>query len=158
MVIDAVGSYLDLPVRESSETEDDRQLFSAPQGAAESATTMIQPRDYAWTVTRDLAHDRSVLEIRKDKGEVRIDELDLDVRIRTVEWYSHSGNDYDSIRGKTENVRRLCRDEWSVTVRARTVLTLDAGHFYLRAELDGYEGDRRVHSHNIEKKIDRDLV
>ncbi|WP_376696232.1 CocE/NonD family hydrolase [Wenzhouxiangella sp. EGI_FJ10305] len=158
VVIDAAGSYLDLPVRESNETEDDRQLFGAPQGAAESATTMIQPRDYAWTVTRDLAQDRSVLEIRKDEGEVRIDELDLDMRIRTVEWYSHSGNDYDSVRGETENVRRLCRDDWSVTVRARTVLTSDAGHFYLRAELDGYEGDRRVHSHNIEKKIDRDLV
>jgi len=158
LVIDVGGSYLDLPIRESSDAKDDNLHFGAPQGAAESATTMIEPRDYAWLVTRDLAEDRSVLEIRKDEGELRIDDLDLDMRIRTVEWYSHSGNDYGSVRGETENVRRLRRDDWSVTVRTRTVLTSDAGHFYLRAEMDGYEGDRRVHSHNIEKIIDRDLV
>lgn len=36
----------------------------------------------------------------------------------------------------------------------------DAAHFHLRArrEMDGYEGDRRVHSHNIERSFKRECL
>jgi hypothetical protein len=37
-------------------------------------------------------------------------------------------------------------------------LTSSATDFYLRAELDAYEGDKRVYSKNWDTVIQRDLV
>ena len=158
LTVDTGGSWVELPVRQSAIDDTTVWRPGQPQGAAESSTTLIRPRDYGWTVTRDLAADRSVLEVKKDEGAFRIDDIDLSMRIRTVEWYSHVGNDYGSVRGETESLRGLSRDDWAITVRTRTVLTSDAKYFYLRAEMDGYEGDRRVHSHNIQRAIPRHLV
>jgi hypothetical protein len=40
----------------------------------------------------------------------------------------------------------------------RTVLTCDDARFHVRAELDAYEGDVRVWSHNWDEAIPRRLV
>ena len=159
LTVDTAESRLDLPIRQGGE-DDDAAIHdpAAARGAPASETTLLQPRDYGWTVTRDLAADRSVLEVKKDEGAFRINALELDMRIRTVEWYSHQSNDYGSVRGETLSERSLTRGDWAVAVRTRTVLTSDATHFHLRAEMDGFEDDRRVHSHNIERSIPRDLV
>lgn len=159
LTVDTAASTLDLPVREGGEADD--RLIRDPgsaRGAAPSETTLLQPRDYGWTVLRDLAGDHTTLEIKKDEGVFRINALELDMRIRTMEWYSHSGNDYDSVRGEVRSERGMVRGDWAVYVYTRTVLTSDATHFHLRAEMDGYENDRRVHSHNIERSIPRDEV
>ncbi|MCC5859051.1 MAG: CocE/NonD family hydrolase [Ectothiorhodospiraceae bacterium] len=158
LTVDTAASTLELPVRRAREADDPVWESSPPQGAPESETTRIDPRDYGWTVTRDLAADRSVLEVKKDEGAFRIDGIGLTMRIRTTEWYSHVANDYGSVRGETESLRGLSRGEWSIVVRTRTVLTSDAGYFHLRAEMDGYEGDQRVHSHNIARSIPRHLI
>ena len=159
LTVATAQSSLDLPIRRGGEADDAAIHDPGPaRGAPQSETTLLQPRDYGWTVTRDLAADRSVLEVKKDEGAFRINALELDMRIRTVEWYSHQGNDYGSVRGETLSERGLVRGDWAVTVRTRTVLTSDATHFHLRAEMDGFEGDRRVHSHNVERSIPRNLV
>lgn len=158
LTIDVAGSALELPIRDPRRSDEHIREPGKPRGAPESPTTLIKPRDYAWRVIRDLAGNHSTLEVKKDEGAVYIDDLDLTMHISTVEWYSHSGNDYGSVRGETENRRTLSRGDWEVTVRTRTVLTSDPEYFYLQAEMDGYEGDRRVYSHNIDRSIPRKLV
>lgn len=155
--VDFSGSRLELPVRESN-AWDDLESLGEPQGAKPSDTELIRPRDYGWNVNRDLAADRSTLEVKKDEGAVYIPDADVSMGIRTVERYSHVGNDYDSVTGETENYRALSREGWSVAVQTRTTLTSDSGNFYLHAEMDGYEGGRRVHSHNIDRTIPRNLL
>jgi hypothetical protein len=54
--------------------------------------------------------------------------------------------------------RRVQRGKWQVKTVTRTVLTSDAASFYLRAELDAYEGDKRVYSDNWDYVIPRDHV
>ncbi|MDX1590263.1 MAG: hypothetical protein R3296_15140 [Oleiphilaceae bacterium] len=78
--------------------------------------------------------------------------------ISTAEWSSHNGNDDDSVRGEPRSVRRLARQDWEITLRTRTLLRSDSEYFYLQAEMDSYEGDRRVHSHRISRRIPRNLV
>ena len=156
--VDVAGSSLAMPVRPASADSLMVRKPGRPRGAPASPTTLIQPRDYGWTVIRDLAADHSTLEVKKDEGAFSLDDLALTMRIRTTEWYSHTGNQYGTVRGETEALRGLTRGDWSVSVRTRTVLTSDRDCFHLRAEMDGYEGDRRVHSHNITRRIPRDLV
>ncbi|ABI56262.1 CocE/NonD family hydrolase [Alkalilimnicola ehrlichii MLHE-1] len=152
------GCCLELPVRESAAEEENLRRPGPPVQSPGPAMTLLQPRDYGWTVTRDLASDRSTLEVKKDEGAFQLDEIGMGMRIHTVEWYSHTGNQYDSVRGETRAVRELRREGWQVRVETRTVLTSDAGNFHLRAEMDAYEGDERVHAHNISRSIPRDLI
>lgn len=156
--VDFSGSSLELPVRESNAEDGLVEPMGEPQGARPCDTTVLQHPDYGWTVTRDLAADRSTLEVKKDEGELYLHEPDVAMRIRTVEHYSHVGNDYESVCGETENLRQVRREDWDVSVSTRTVLRSDATNFYLHAEMDGYENGRRVHSHNIDRTIPRRLL
>ncbi|MFV8834267.1 CocE/NonD family hydrolase [Aquisalimonas sp. APHAB1-3] len=158
LTVDTGDSALELPVRAPRASDDAIRDPGPARGAPASPTTLIRPRDYGWTVTRDLAANRSTLEVKKDEGEFIFDQLQLGMHIRTTEWYSHTGNDYDSVRGETESVRGMSRGDWAVSVRTRTVLTSDRDYFHLRAEMDGYEGDQRVHSHNVVCSIRRNLL
>ena len=158
LTFDPKGCRLELPERRARAIDEIVDIPSSPKGAEETRTEMIQPQDYGWTVTRDLSSDRSVLEIKKDEGAFRLPDLDLTMNISTVEWYSNTGNRYDSVRGENQARRGLRRGGWDIDVHTRTVLTSDREYFHIRAEMDGYEGDRRIHSHNIEKRIRRKLL
>jgi len=74
------------------------------------------------------------------------------------EWYTYQGDDFDSVKGETLWEREFSRGSWSVRTVTRTVLTSSTSDFFLRAELDAYEGDKRVYSKNWDYKIPRELV
>jgi hypothetical protein len=109
-------------------------------------------------VIRDLAEDVSTLEVINDQGMKRIEPTATDIERRTNEWYSFAADDFSSPRGETHCVRGFYRGDWAVRTITRTVLTCDPDNFYLRAELDAYEGDTRVFSKNWFRTIPRDLV
>jgi len=93
-----------------------------------------------------------------DNGIVHIHEIDLEMGRKAIEWYTYHDDDFSSVKGETVWEVRLARGEWSVTTRTRTVLTSTATEFHLRAELDAYEGEKRVYSENWDHVIERDLV
>ena len=63
-----------------------------------------------------------------------------------------------SSRGETYTQRAFKRDDWDIEVITRTVLTCDAEHFEIAAELDAYEAGRRVYSQNWHHAIPRDFI
>jgi putative CocE/NonD family hydrolase len=158
------ASTLTLPVREPN-TDLDRSLPDAgqPEAAEELATTPIEPGEHHWRVTRDLVTEVSTLEVINDQGAFRIDETGTTVRRASNEWYSFRWNEVNSVRGETQTVRRLERDDWRVEIKTRTVLTSTPEDFVISAELDAYEldpdrGDPRVYSQSWQRSIPRDLV
>ncbi len=68
------------------------------------------------------------------------------------------GNDVDSVRGETRWERTLRRGYWSVRTVTRTVLTSTAEEFHVDADLDAYEGDRRVYCRTWDITVPRDLL
>ncbi len=152
------SSTVTFPIR-TSRAEDARlPSFGEPEGAPPLATTLIAPEHHNWRVIRDLAMDQSTLEVINDNGVKRIEEIDLELQRKALEWYTYQGDDFNSVRGETYWVRGFRRGDWSVRTMTRTVLTSTANHFHLYAELDAYEGDRRVYSQNWENRIQRDFV
>ncbi len=157
------GSGLTLPVRPPRADDDRLRPFGEPEAAAPLATTVQDPGEHHWRVTRDLATDVSTLEVANDDGTYRIDETGTLVRRSTHEWYSFRWNDVNSVRGETKTVRRFERGDWRVQINTRTVLTSTPTDFVLNAQLDAYEldpdlGDPRVYSQNWQRAIPRDLV
>ncbi|MCF8040144.1 MAG: CocE/NonD family hydrolase [Desulfohalobiaceae bacterium] len=149
-------SRLLLPVRPPRRRDAELPAFKEPEGAIPIKTTRLQPKEQKWRVVRDLAVDTSTLEVVKDEGVISFDQIDWALGSSCREWYTFQGNDFDSLRGETIWERSFQRQDWSVRTVTRTVLTADATHFILWAELDAFEGDRRVYSQDWHFHIPRD--
>jgi hypothetical protein len=152
------SSTLTLPTRQPQETDHHLPAFGEPVGATPLTTTLLEPEQHNWRVIRDLAKDESTLEVVNDKGVYRIEEIDLEVQNKTIEWYTYQADDFESVRGETLCVRRFKRKDWSVKTVTRTVLTSTANHFHILADLDAYEGDKRVYCQSWDKTIPRDYI
>jgi len=152
------SSELFLPVRPPQELDGQLRGFEEPEAAPPLELTLIRPETHRWMVIRDLAEDVSTLEVINDQGMKRIEDTGTDIERRTNEWYSFAADDFGSPRGETYCIRGFYREDWAVRTITRTVLTCDPQNFYLRAELDAYEGDTRVFSKNWSRTIPRDLV
>ncbi|AGA34642.1 Cocaine esterase-like protein [Thioalkalivibrio nitratireducens DSM 14787] len=157
--VTAGTSHLLLPVRPPRDADDAAIGFPEPQGGpASTPVRQLTPQAHHWRVTRDLAEDRSTLEVVNDQGTVLLEALDLEMQRKALEWYSYEGDDFNSIRGETLWERGFRRGDWSVRTVTRTVLTSTPTEFLLHAQLDAYEGERRVYSRNWDARIPRDLV
>ena len=73
-------------------------------------------------------------------------------------FYSIYNNDVNTVRGETKWENVLQCAEWIVRTLTRTVLTSDESFFYIRADLDAFEGEKRLFCKSWDKKIKRELV
>ncbi len=151
-------STLSLPIRQSGELDAQLPAFGEAEGAPPLAKTMIEPEHHNWRVIRDLAKDESTLEVINDKGIYRLEAIDLEVQNKTVETYTYQADDFSSVRGETLCIRSFKRKDWSVKTVTRTVLTSTPTHFHILADLDAYEGDKRVYCTSWDKTIPRDFI
>ncbi|MFE6132716.1 CocE/NonD family hydrolase [Streptomyces sp. NPDC056437] len=153
------SSTLTLPVRPTEEPDEmPRSPFGEPEGTPPVASTRLTPPEQRWEVKRDLVDYRAELEIVKDRGMVRIEDIGLDVGCRAHERYAAVADDFTSVSGETTWTMRFCRDDWDVRVVTRTRLTSDETDFHVDATLDGYEGDTRVFSRTWNESVPRDLL
>jgi hypothetical protein len=151
-------SGLRLPVRPAGASDTSPPAFDEPEAAPPLEMTMIEPPHHNWRVIRDLDTDVSTLEVINDGGVMHIRDIGLELGRKALEWYTYQGDDFTSVRGETLWERSFRRGDWRIRTVTRTVLTSSAGEFYLRAELDAYEGDTRVYSRNWDTVIPRDFI
>lgn len=149
---------LGLPIRTPSPDDKKIRKYDQPETAPPLQTTVLKAGNSQWWVKRDLAKDKSMLEVVKDEGVYNIDEIDLQVKDITKEWYQYEYDNFNSLRGEVYSTIRLKRHEWEVTTYTRTVLKSDHTNFYVYASLDAYQGDKRVFSKTWDKTIPRKLV
>lgn len=151
-------SYLYLPVRPPRKEDHSLPSLGEPEVARSCDKKRVRPCHAEWWVHRNLASDKSTLEIIKDDGKYRIADIELAVSSKTLEWYSYQGDDFASARGETLWDMTFERREWRVRTFTHTILTSTSTHFRIQAELDAYEGDSRVFSKSWDKWIPRYLV
>ena len=151
-------SALSLPVRAPRKFDDRLRPFAQPEGAPPIEITNLDATHHNWRVIRDLAEDTSTLEVINDKGTFRIEEIGTEIESKTFEWYSSYADDFNSLKGETQTIRGFRRGDWSARAVTRTVLTSTPTDFQVRAELDAYEGDKRVYSQNWDRTIPRHHV
>lgn len=152
------SSTITLPTRPACVTDKHLPAFGEPEGAPPLPRTLIEPEHHNWRVIRDLAKDESTLEVTNDKGVYRLDEIDLEVQNKSVERYTYQADDFESVRGETQTILGFKRGNWEVRTETRTVLTSSATHFHLLADLDAYQGDKRVYCQSWDQTIPRDFV
>jgi predicted acyl esterase len=148
-------SRLLLPVRRH---RDESIILPEAEASVTGECTRLAAEHHNWRVIRDLATDLSTLEVIDDHGAYRLEDIGTTVRRRAEEWYSYQGDDFSSPVGRARWIRALERGSWSIRTVTSTRLSCDPEHFHLSAELDAYEGDTRVYSHNWQRRIRRRLV
>ncbi|MEU0084489.1 CocE/NonD family hydrolase [Streptomyces sp. NPDC006274] len=155
-------SSLTLPLRRTAESDHlSERPFGEPEGTTPLATTQLTSPEQRWEVKRDLVGYESELEIVKDRGLVRYDDIGLDVGLRAYEKYSAVADDFTSVGGESSWTMRFRRDDrdgrdWDVRVETRTRLTSSETEFFVDATLDGFENDRRVFSRTWNETLPRD--
>jgi predicted acyl esterase len=138
--------------------EDANIVFGPAEGAPTGAKQQRTPPHHNWRVIRDLAADTSTLEVINDDGTVYFPDLDLELQRRALEWYSYRAANFCSARGETLWERSFRRGNWSVRTVTRTILTSTTSHFRIHAQLDAFEGERRIYAETWNEEIARDLV
>ena len=153
-------SYMDLPFRAMDVTPDSKPPnFEQPEGARPLDTPVINAANRDWSVRHDLANNQSHLQVVKDNGFYQLPHAnDLSIQKRVAETYSYRNYDLDTVKGETRSVRSLRRENWDIQTVTRTRLTSSPSHFYINADLDAYEGERRVYSNNWDIRIPRNKV
>ncbi|MGW0828265.1 CocE/NonD family hydrolase [Streptomyces sp. NPDC002845] len=153
------SSRLQLPIRSAAETDEvTPRPFDEPEGAPPMPTTQVRPGEERWTVSRDLVTYHSELQVVKDSGVVRFDDLGHEVGRHVYQRYGWVADDFESVWGKVESTMSFRRDGWDVHTVTSTVLTCTGEEFLLHARLDGFEGERRVYSRNWAHTVPRDLL
>jgi hypothetical protein len=149
-------SQIKLPARAINSDDVHLPAFAPSEGAPPPAKTVVQPRRYEWLVKRDLARDISTLEVVKDEGTIRLEEIDLELTRSTTEWYTYQKNDVHSARGETLCVRTFRRADWQVETVTRTILSANATTFFVHADLNAYENGLRVYAKSWDHEVPRD--
>ncbi len=149
------GCGLTLPVHKP---KIEKIYFERPEGAAPGKVIQEKEGQHNWFVKRDLAKDQAMLEVVDDHGVYQIEDIKTKVLRKCREYYSYKGDNFQSAKGETCWERGFERKDWCVRTVTKTVLTCDKNYFYINAELDAYEKERRVFSRNFTKKIKRNLV
>ncbi|MEU3486861.1 CocE/NonD family hydrolase [Streptomyces massasporeus] len=153
------SSTLTLPVRPVEEPDEvPSSPFGEPEGTPPLAMTQVTPPEERWDVKRDLIDYRSELDIVKDRGTVRFEDIGMEAGRRARERYTAIADDFTSVGGETTWTMRFRRDDWDVRVVTHTRLTCDETDFFVDATLDAYEADRRVFSRTWNEKVPRDLL
>jgi uncharacterized protein len=152
------SSALHLPVRPRRAADARLRDLGGPEAAAPSPRTLMRPPRQEWLITHDLARDRSELKVVFDEGTYHLHDIDLEVRTAVEERYSYNDDEHDTLRGETHWERTFARGDWRVHTIARTIMTSDAAHFIVRADLDAYEGDVRVYTRSWNRRIPRNLL
>ncbi|MEV1009394.1 CocE/NonD family hydrolase [Streptomyces sp. NPDC049881] len=153
------GGRLVLPVRPAAEPDNvGERPFGEPEGARPLETTLLEPGEQRWEVSRDLVDYRSSLEIVKDLGVQRFEEHGMEVRRRAYERYDSVADRFCSVRGESAWTMGFRRGDWETRTETRTVLECTETDFLLHATLDAYEGPHRVFSQTWTEKVPRDLL
>ncbi|HEX2177134.1 MAG TPA: CocE/NonD family hydrolase [Nocardioidaceae bacterium] len=151
------SSSLLLPVRATTESDEVAvRPFDEPEGTPPLETRQVQPGEWKWEVSRDLVGYGSKMEVVKDVGTVRYEDVDLDVARRAYDQYTSVADDFTSVQGDVRWSMSFSRGDWHARTVTRQTLSCSATDFFLHAELDAYEGARRTYSDNWQITIPRD--
>jgi uncharacterized protein len=152
------ASMLELPVRPPRRADGELEEFPPAQGAIPLAQTVLRQGGTRLIVERNLATDESIFTRHEDTGTYRIDAIDLTVDQIKTGTYRIKSDDPLSADITIRWTQKLGRGDWQVRTETETRFRATKEEFLIDATLDAFEGDKRVYTHNWDRRIKRDLV
>jgi len=152
------GSFLELPLRQSS-PEDERLAPFEPAVTAPPLETEIVAEGENWVcITEDAVTGKHVFEVADGDGTVRILGNDITITEQGFELHSIIADDPLSARATSDWTVGLSRGSWSMRSETHTELTADHDSFRIRASMRVWHGEDLVAEKDWDEKIGRTLV
>jgi putative CocE/NonD family hydrolase len=163
LTVQTQGSRLELPVRPPRAEDTHLPPFEEPEGAPELETTELHPSATVKSFSSSASGEslyRVSTDVNEDDGPAltRIEETRMEHGHSTVEEFSIAESDPLSAKAKIFHDAVFRRDGWSTRVRTRTRMVSDSSDFHLEAEIEAFEGDRRVYHRTWSVSVPRDGV
>ena len=156
IVLDAAASHIELPVLETDGHVDDIAPFEAPRTPPPLKMTTLEPSHQERTITHDVESGDITFHLIKDGGCVRLHHNNIEMASSTTERYTIRDDDPCSAKAAYTCEYKVGRGDWQTRTSGKLTMTCDSNTFFVIAELDAYEGDKRIFSRNWDLAIPRD--
>jgi predicted acyl esterase len=157
-----LGSRLLLPVRSPRIEDGHLRPFEEPQSARALEITELHEGTTSKSVSSGASGEvvyRVSSEVAKDGPALtRIEDTGIEHGHSAVEEFSITDSEPLSATAEILHDAVFRRDSWSTRVRTRTRMVSDSSDFHLEAELEGFEGDRRIYHRTWSVSVPRDGV
>ncbi len=151
-------SRLILPVRLAGRLDDSLIPLMPPEGAPMLEYDDLRPEKSTRMVSYDVITRCHEMVDRVDDGRKRL-------AYNGIVYDSKLTNTYSIIEGEPLSARAQCdrqieisRGGWKTRIETQSIMTCDAGHFYLINVLEAYEGHERAFHRRWTRAIPRDCV
>ncbi|MFP6745824.1 MAG: CocE/NonD family hydrolase C-terminal non-catalytic domain-containing protein, partial [Alphaproteobacteria bacterium] len=146
-----------LPVRPSGADEPATPTFAGPEEAPAMAMTQFEPGQHSNTVATDVHTGRVEVRAERGSGHYRIDDHGMVFGGRnSLERMAITKGDPLSAESEAIFGGRMTRGAFDIKVEARTRLRATKDTFILTADLDVWEGEKRILAKSWNCPIPRD--
>ena len=149
-------SFLELPICPLPAADLTLPLFSEAEVCRPHTVDQLRAFNLERRVSQDLKTGLHHYDVITDAGVQHFERSDLAYEAKQEEHYTIADDDPLSARAEYRHLHAFSRKDWNVRTETRLVMTCNADDFIMQAELDAFEGDKRIFSHNWDVKIPRD--
>jgi uncharacterized protein len=158
LTVSTGGSRLSLPIRRARPEDAELRPFARSESAPPESRTTLRKGSFERSFAYDVATDTMTYTSIGDSGRQRIDAIALELEEVARKIYRIRSDDPLSADNVIHWTTRRARGDWQVRVESHTRMRASREQFLIDAELDAYEGERRVFSRSWHAEIPRDLV
>jgi hypothetical protein len=153
------ASSLLLPVRPPRAADARLAAFGEPEAAPPTPFTDVPSlRGTERRIVRDLGRGETTVLIPRGWGRRRLHDIDVELHGEGDAGYALVEGDPLSARAWTSMTTEIAHGSWRVRSASRTRMSATRKAFNVAAELDAFEGDRRVFSRSWSAALPRDGI
>jgi len=149
-------SYLDLPVRQPS-PRDAATRFEPAVTAPPTRRRTIQPGKIKRTIERDIGTGETMITVIRDDGVSEIEDIGTETGLEKSTQYRIKPDDPTSARASVKHQFTCRGPDWDTRINTNTAVSCDREFFYVEADLQAFEGDKRVFARSWNRRVSRQL-
>jgi uncharacterized protein len=157
LTIHTGASSLLLPVRQSR-AEDAKVKFAAPEKSPATKRIVLRPGKVYRRISQDVESGRQQIEVLRDDGRSRIEEIGVTTDFHKILHYQADPQSAAAARASADHDIRHSHDQgWDTRIRSHCAIACTEEDFIVEADIEAFEGERRIFSRSWTERIPRRL-
>jgi hypothetical protein len=152
------STSLELPERKAR-AEERVVVFGPPESLAPAKRTYLRTGEVFRRVEYDLGSGVQRIHVRRDDGRSIIDAIGVETEFcKDLRFRIHPS---DPTSARAEALYELVHrhpEGWDMRIKTRSAIECTAADYFVEADLEAFQGERRVFSRSWRERIARDLT
>ncbi|MEL7543923.1 MAG: CocE/NonD family hydrolase [Pseudomonadota bacterium] len=157
LALDPGTAHLALPLAPETDTPD-AVTFPPPRSAPPQRLAITREAAHKRRTITDQASGEVTIEIEDDFG--LFEDLDTGIVSEEIARETQTIHPDDPLCASmnTHWTQVRSRDDWQTRTETRTTMHADAENFYIRASVEAFEGDKKIHEKTWDRAVPREHV